>query len=75
MTDEATPTPMPASRATGSAATPTACQPPIGVMTAAAITIEAASPSMPPIQVDAREQQHGEGRAEIYVRDVGASRR
>ena len=41
------PTPMPASRPTGSDSTPIAAQPPIGVTTSAAISIDAASPSMP----------------------------
>jgi hypothetical protein len=47
MTDDEIPTPIPASSATGSANTGAACLPPSGVTTTAAISIAAASPSMP----------------------------
>jgi len=48
ITDEVTPTPRPAARATGSAKAGAALRPPIGVTTAAATSIADASPSMPP---------------------------
>ena len=47
ITDEQMPTPMPAATATGSVNAPTACQPPIGVDTSRATSIDRASPSMP----------------------------
>ena len=48
ITDEVTPTPIPAAIATGSSTCGTTAQPPIAVLTGAAISIAAPSPSMPP---------------------------
>ena len=47
ITEEVIPTPIPAASATGSTSAGTASQPPSGVATTHAISIAAASPSMP----------------------------
>ena len=47
ITDEVTPTPMPAAIATGSSTCGRTAQPPIAVLTGAATSIAAPSPSMP----------------------------
>jgi hypothetical protein len=48
ITDEEIPTPAPAASATGSVRAGSAAQPASGVTTRSAISIDAASPSMPP---------------------------
>src|SRR5215207_7418995 len=47
ITDDATPTPIPAASATGSSSAGSAAQPPIGVTTTSATSIDAARPSIP----------------------------